>query len=66
MDRFVSISEVHSIVKDSLMELYDKLAASHRLAKSNQIEIARMDTELGERDSGYGNQDGCEVRRYTR
>ena len=44
MDRFVSISEVHIIVKDSLMELYDKLAASHRLAKSNQIEIARMDT----------------------
>ena len=44
MDRFVSISEVHIIVKDSLMELYDKLAASHRLAKQNQIEIARMDT----------------------
>ena len=44
MDRFVNISEVHGIVKDSLHELYDKLAKSAKVANENRSEINRMDT----------------------
>ena len=43
MDRYVNISQVHEIVKDSLMELYDKLQASHKLARENREETKRMD-----------------------
>ena len=42
MDRYVNITEVNTIVRESLNELYDKLGYQSKIAKENRDANAKM------------------------
>ena len=42
MDRYVNINEVHTIVRESLNELYDKLGYQSKLSKENRDKTEKI------------------------